>query len=48
MNFRRKSSIFLIILEKRLRDLGDQIGSRDFKLTGDSGLAEAAGRRWVL
>jgi hypothetical protein len=29
-------------------DLGDEIGSRDFKFTGDGGLAEAAGRGGIL
>jgi hypothetical protein len=48
MNFRRKSSIFLVILEKGLSNLSDQIGSRDFKFTGNSGLAEAAGRGGIL
>jgi hypothetical protein len=28
--------------------LGDQIGSGDFKLAGDGGLAEAAGRGGIL
>jgi len=31
-----------------IRILSDQIGSRDFKLAGDGGLAEAAGRGGIL
>jgi hypothetical protein len=31
-----------------IRILSDQIGSRDFKLTGDGGLAEATGRGGIL